>query len=84
MADEKRIDGKDVAVEPEITRSSSLGIAEASHEHADEALGFIEKHEGFTFTAEQDQAVLRKIDLRILPLVGNTTHIFSKEKTSPH
>jgi hypothetical protein len=84
MADEKKIDGKEVAVEPEIARSSSLGIAEAAHEHADEALEFIEKHDGFTFTPEQDQAVLRKIDRRILPLVGNTAHIFSKDKPSPH
>ncbi|KAH8803568.1 major facilitator superfamily domain-containing protein [Xylogone sp. PMI_703] len=69
MVSEKKIDEKGVAVEPEITRSISFGIAEVAHEHADEALGFVEKHGDFTFTEEQDRAVLRKIDWRIMPLM---------------
>lgn len=74
MAYEKKVDEKVVSLEPEITRSTSFGIAEVVHEHADEALAFVEKHDDFTFTAEQDKAVLRKIDLRIMPLVGNTDY----------
>ncbi|KAF2104482.1 MFS general substrate transporter [Rhizodiscina lignyota] len=66
--DEKKIDSKQVSAEPEVVRES-LEIIEAAHEHADEALGFVEKHEGFTFTPEQDKAVQRKIDRHIMPLM---------------
>lgn len=73
MADVKKVDAKEVPVGPELTHSSSLEVAEITHEHADEALDFVEKHEGFVLTPEQDKAVLRKIDLRILPLVGGAS-----------
>lgn len=76
MADENKIESKGGVGEPEIEGSISLGIAEASHEHADEALDFVEKHQGFSFTSDQDKSVLRKIDLRIMPLVSNATSTF--------
>lgn len=47
----------------------SIEIAEVLQVHADEAFGFVEKHEGFTYTPEQDKAVLRKIDKHLMPLV---------------
>lgn len=47
----------------------SIDIIEPVNDHADVALEFVEKHEGFTFTEEQDKAVLWKIDLHIMPLV---------------
>ena len=37
---------------------------------ADVALGFIEQHEGFTYTPDQEKAVLRKIDFWLMPLVS--------------
>lgn len=70
MADARKVDAKEASVRPELTQSSSLEVAEMVHEHADEALGFVEKHEGFILTPEEDKAVLRKIDRRILPLVS--------------
>lgn len=68
MNEEKKRDSKQVATGPELIQGSS-DVTEVVHELADEALGFVEKHEGFMFTAKQDKAVLRKIDLHIMPLV---------------
>ncbi|KAK5713495.1 hypothetical protein LTR15_011195 [Elasticomyces elasticus] len=73
MAETKQIDTKDVAVGQTSAQSDGgsfqIGEVHEVHNHADVALDFIEKHEGFTFTPEEDQAVLRKIDLHILPLM---------------
>lgn len=35
----------------------------------DVALDFIEQHEGFQYTPQQERAVVRKIDLWLMPLV---------------
>ena len=67
--------------EESLARLESLQIGEPLHEHADEALRFIEQHQGFTYTPEQDKAVLRKIDRHLMPLVSRhpkeTTHLFT-------
>ena len=52
-----------------IARLQSLEVGEPLHEHADEALRFIEQHQGFTYTPEQDKSVLKKIDRHLMPLV---------------
>lgn len=59
--------------EPEepMAKLQSLQIDEPLHEHADEALRFIEQHQGFTYTPEQDKAVQRKIDRHVMPLVND-------------
>ncbi len=38
-------------------------------QHADVALGFVREHEGVVYTLEQEKAVLRKIDMTLMPLV---------------
>jgi gentisate 1,2-dioxygenase len=53
-----------------VARLQSLEIGEPLHKHADEALRFIEQHQGFTYTPEQDKAVLKKIDRHLMPLVS--------------
>ncbi|KAK5022231.1 hypothetical protein LTS07_010311 [Exophiala sideris] len=60
-----------VKTEPEepMARLQSLEVGEPLHEHADEALRFIEQHQGFTYTPEQDKAVLKKIDRHLMPLL---------------
>jgi hypothetical protein len=44
--------------------------ASALHQHGDAALGFLEAHETVVFTQEEEKAVLRKIDLVLMPLVS--------------
>ncbi|EXJ79503.1 hypothetical protein A1O1_08767 [Capronia coronata CBS 617.96] len=64
------------AAEPTTSRIRSMDIIEPLRDHADEALHFVEKHEGFTYTPEQDKAVLKKIDRHLMPLarsLSNTT-----------
>jgi hypothetical protein len=68
MDEGKKEKSTEVSAEPQ-SRIASIDIIEAVHDHADVAFGFIEKHEGFVFTEAQDRAVLRKIDLHIMPLV---------------
>ena len=68
MSDEKAVDLKQVPLEPSSTHQS-IEIIEALPAHADEALGFVEKHERFSYTPEQDRAVLRKFDRHLMPLV---------------
>ncbi len=65
---EKAVEAKPQPVQ-DVTTRPSIEIVEAQYQHADEALGFVEKHEGFTYTPEQDKAVLRKIDRHLMPLV---------------
>ncbi|CZR58593.1 related to allantoate permease [Phialocephala subalpina] len=55
------------SIEPAVR--NSIEIAEVLQVHADEAFGFVEKHEGFTYTLEQGKAVLRKIDKHLMPLM---------------
>lgn len=38
-------------------------------QHADAALKFVEQHEGVTFTAAEEKALVKKIDLVLMPLV---------------
>lgn len=43
------------------------------------ALDFVEQHEGFQYTPEQERAVVRKIDMWLMPLVRMETlelHMF--------
>lgn len=63
----------DVKAEPgeSMARLQSIQIEEPLHEHADEALRFVEQHRGFTYTPEQDKAVQRKIDRHLMPLVSD-------------
>lgn len=39
-------------------------------EHGDVALGFLENHETAVYTREEEKAVLRKIDMVLMPLVS--------------
>lgn len=39
-------------------------------QHADLALGFVEQHEGYTYTEAEEKALVRKIDLVLMPLVS--------------
>jgi precorrin-6B methylase 1 len=68
MDEAKKTVGKQALSESDVVHGSS-DVIEPIHDLADEALGFVEKHEGFIFTPEQDKAVLRKIDRHIMPLV---------------
>ncbi|OQV03839.1 hypothetical protein CLAIMM_08829 [Cladophialophora immunda] len=45
------------------------GKMEVLRTHADAALGFLETHENFTYTKEDEKAVLRKIDKILVPLM---------------
>lgn len=70
MSVEKPDSSNKISEEPAVRQS--IEIAEVLEIHADEAFGFVEKHEGFTYTPEQDNAVLRKIDKHLMPLVTHS------------
>ncbi|EXJ92787.1 hypothetical protein A1O3_01339 [Capronia epimyces CBS 606.96] len=63
----------DVVVQPRATAPASqlgsIDVIEPLTDHADEALRFVEKHEGFSYTVEEDKAVLKKIDRHLMPLL---------------
>jgi hypothetical protein len=60
---------------PSVNDGEMLHVAEEKHRDTDIALDFVERHEGFTYTSEQERAVVRKIDVWLMPLVR--LHSFS-------
>lgn len=44
------------------------------NKHADAALDFVEQHEGFSYTREEERALVRKIDWVLMPLVREMLH----------
>lgn len=56
----------------EMQREASVEVVEdfaGKHHHADAALEFVENHEGVTFTEAEENALVRKIDWILMPLV---------------
>ena len=57
---------------PSLGHGDVMPISAEKHREADVALDFVERHEGFTYTKEQERAVVRKIDMWLMPLVSAT------------
>lgn len=59
-------------VRPAPSAVEVIELPELKLQHADAALGFVEDHAGITFTEAEERAVLRKIDLRLMPLASTS------------
>lgn len=55
--------------EPSIADATILEMAPDPHKSADVALDFLNVHDSVTYTPEQEKAVLRKIDMWLMPLM---------------
>lgn len=58
-----------VPARPSTDTGAVVDVPLEKHQDADVALKFVEEHEGITFTKEEEQAVLRKIDWVLMPLM---------------
>jgi hypothetical protein len=53
----------------ELDSASANMKASVLPEHGDVALGFLENHDIAVYSREEEKAVLRKIDMMLMPLV---------------
>lgn len=52
---------------------SAIDESKTDHLHGDAALGFLDTHEPVSFTRQEERAVIRKIDLVLMPLVRHVS-----------
>jgi len=62
--------GSHALVQPLSAMQSPEPEMKEIHKHGDAALDFLETHERITYTAEEEKAVIRKIDRVLMPLVS--------------
>lgn len=55
--------------EPSIAEATVLEMSPGPHKSVDVALDFLDVHDSITYTPEQEKAVLRKIDMWLMPLM---------------